>query len=95
MLVVQQHLIRADFVVRGAVQFFVRAHFVVVEDKLLFVFDCFVDEIDVQKQIAVLSFVPVAYRVNVLDVRFEILAAQKYQLVNELLGIRRVYVAAA
>ena len=89
----QKHLIGRTFVGQVFVQLLVKPHFVVVKSDFLALFDGFVCDFDVVKEVFVARFVPFFDGIHVLYVRFEVAPAERYEFVYKLLGVRRIYVS--
>ena len=74
-------------------QLFIKPDFVVIELDFFALLDCLVHDVDIVEKRLVVRLVPLFDGIDVLDVAFLVLTAERYELVNKLGGVRRVYVA--
>ena len=75
------------------VQRLVQAHFVIEKVDFFAVFDGFVYDVDIVKEVFVVRFAPILDGIHVLDVALEVMPSDRDELVYELLGVRGVDVA--
>ena len=72
---------------RGLVELFIDSVFVIIVMYLLSFLDSRVDQFNIIKQSLIIRFIPIVYRMNVLDIRTKIFIRQAAKPFNDILGM--------